>query len=139
MRNGESYLFEGPDTLHSYTTTYSYISMPVKLYFTYGDNLRLLAGGGLIPQMFLKYKQDRVWINSVNTETKETFTTQNGYNSFVLSAVANVGVQLNMGKKVSLLFMPEYRIQLTSTYEKQAAYRHYNKALGFNMGLTVLL
>ena len=113
--------------------------MPVKVYYTYGDNIRLYAGGGLIPQMFLKYKQDRVWINSVDTETKETFTTQNGYNSFVLSAVANVGVQLNLGKNVSILFMPEFRMQLTSSYESQASYKHYGRAFGFNMGLTYIL
>jgi len=139
FQNGESYLYEDADTLHSYTTSYSYISMPVKLYFTYGKNVKLLAGGGLVPQMFLKYKQDRRWVDAVDAETTEEFSTNNGYNSFVLSAVANVGVQLNMGKNVSVLFMPEYRVQLTSSYEKQKPYKHFGRALGFNMGLTYLL
>lgn len=139
LRNGESYSYEDADSTYSYTTSYSYLAMPVKIYFTYGNNIKLLAGGGLVPQMFLNYKQDRVWVNSVNTETKETEETKSGYNSFLLSAVANIGVQLNLGKKVSVLFMPEYRFQLTSSYEKQDSYKHFGNALGFNMGLTYSL
>ena len=139
LRNGETYSFEDTDTLHTYTTTYSYISMPIKLYYTYGNNIKLLAGGGVIPQMFLKYKQDRVWVNEVNAETEESFSTQNGYASFVLSAVANIGVQVNLGKKMSVLFMPEYRFQLTTSNIKSSSYQHFSRALGFNMGLTYIL
>lgn len=139
LKNGENYLYETSDTTHSYTTTYSYISMPVKVYFTYGNNIRLYAGVGLVPQMFLKYKQDRAWKNAVNTETDESFSTQNGYRSAVLSAVANVGVQINMGKSMSLLVMPEYRFQLTSTNINESPYSHFGRALGVNIGLSYLL
>lgn len=139
LKNGEQYSYETTDTLFSYTTTYSYISMPVKLYFTYGDNIKLLAGGGLIPQMFLKYKQDRIWINANNTKTTENYSTQNGYNSFVISAVANIGVQVSMGNRASLLFMPEYRIQLSSSNIKESPYKHFGRALGFNIGLSYFL
>lgn len=136
LQNGETYLFEGPDTLHSYQTTYSYISMPIKAYFTFGRTVRFYAGGGLVPKMFLNYKQDRVWVDAVNNETTEEFKTQNGFNSFALSAVANIGVQLNLGKKISVLFMPEYRFQLSTSNEKSDSYKHFNRAFGFNMGLT---
>lgn len=136
LQNGESYLFEAADTLHSYETTYSYITMPIKVYFTYGNTVRFYAGGGLVPKMFLNYKQYRVFVDAVNAETTEAFKTQNGFNTFSLSAVANVGVQLNLGKKVSVLFMPEYRVQLTTSNEKSDSYKHFNRAFGFNMGLT---
>lgn len=139
FQNGESYLYEQADTTHSYTSTYRYIGMPVKAYYTYGNNIKFYAGGGLIPQMFIKYEQDRRWVNSVNTETTETFSTQNGYRSFVLSAVANIGVQVNMGRKVSVLFMPEYRIQLISSNVESSPHSHFARAIGFNMGLTYKL
>ena len=136
IQNGEFYLFEGVDTLHSYQTTYSYITMPVKAFFTYGNTVRFYAGGGLVPKMFLNYKQDQVFVDAVNNETTEEFKTQNGFNSFALSAVANIGVQLNLGKKMSVLFMPEYRFQLTTSNEKSDSYKHFNRAIGFNVGLT---
>jgi len=136
IQNGESYLYEGSDTLHAYESTYKYIGMPVKAYFTCGKNVRLYVGGGLIPQLFTKYKQDRRWEDAVNTKTKETYTTQNGYRSFVLSAVANVGVHLTMGRNVSLLLVPEYRLQLISSNVETSPYAHFGRAIGVNMGLT---
>jgi len=139
MRNGESYLFEGVDTSYQYQTTYSYICMPVKIMYTYGDKVKLLAGGGVVPQMFLKYRQDREWTTALNATEKKTEKTSSGYNSFVVSAVLNIGVQLNMGKRTSLLFMPEYRFQLSSSYEKIDPYVHFGRAIGFNMGLTYQL
>jgi hypothetical protein len=136
IRNGESYSFEGSDSTFSYNTTYSYISMPFKGYFTYGKNIRVFAGGGVIPQMFLQYKQEQEWENSVNAKGDETIKTKSGYNSFVISLAANIGVQVSMGKNVSLFVMPEYRYQLTSTYEKTDEYKHFGRAFGLNMGLT---
>ena len=40
MRNGEQYSFSGADTSYTYTSQYSYISMPIKLYYTLETNLK---------------------------------------------------------------------------------------------------
>lgn len=136
MRNGESYLFEGADSTYSYNTRYTYIGMPLKVLFTYGESIRFYAGIGLVPQLFVNYRQDIEYVTPEDHTEKETIKTNNGYNSFVLSGVANIGVQLNMGKATSLFVMPEYRYQLTSSYEKQDDYKHFARALGVNLGLT---
>ena len=136
FQNGESYLFESSDTLHSYESTYKYIGMPIKAYYTYGNDVRLYVGGGIVPQLFTRYEQDRRWENAANTKTQETYTTQNGYRSFVLSAVANIGVQLNMGRNVSILVVPEYRLQLISSNVDTSPYAHFGRSMGVNMGLT---
>lgn len=139
LRNGESYSFEDSDTSHNYQTTYSYIAMPFKAYFTIGDQFKLLAGGGVVPQMFLNYKQDREWVDAKNTKTTEEFSTRSGYNSFAISAVFNIGAQLNFGKRTSILFIPEYRIQLSSSYQETSSFKHYGRELGFNIGLSFKL
>lgn len=138
-RNGESYLFEETDTLFKYTTSYAYISMPVKAFFTYGDEIKLLVGGGLTPQLFSGYVQKQEWRDPVDATGEETIEKKNGFSTFVLSAAVNVGVQFQFSQSVSLLLMPEYRIQLTDSYEKTNSFNHYGRAIGFDLGLTFKL
>ncbi len=139
LRNGESYTYETIDSLFTYNTTYAYIAMPVKVLFTYGNEIKLLAGGGVNPQLFSGYRQDQEWKTKTNATGDETIKRKNGYSSFVLSASLNIGVQLKFSEKWALLFMPEYRIQLTDSYLENDAYDHFGRALGFDLGLTMYL
>lgn len=139
MRNGESYRFEQPDTLYTYNTKYSYIGMPIKGFFTWGDKVKLLAGIGIVPQMFLQYRQDVEWRDSNSTTGTETDKRKNGFSSFVLSGLVNVGVQYKFANRWSVLVMPEYRMQLTDSYTKTDSYDHFGRAFGVNVGLTMRL
>ena len=139
MRNGESFLFENADSLFKYETTYSYIGMPIKVLYTYGEELTLLAGGGITPQLFTSYVQEQEWRDAVDATGDDKIKEQNGYSSFVVSAAVNIGVQYQFSDNVTLLFMPEYRIQLTDSYEKTDSYNHFARALGFDIGLTFKL
>lgn len=135
LRNGESYSFVGTDTAYSYQTTYSYISMPVRLNYTVGNDFKFYAGAGLIPQMFMGYKQERQWTRADNSDETETIKSKNGYNSFVISAVMNIGMMVNFNNGWSLLVSPEARFQLNSSYMKQDAYIHKGRAYGVTFGL----
>lgn len=139
IRNGESYLFEASDTSFHYETSYSYIGMPVKIGYYYGDDFQVFANAGLVPQMFLRYQQAQDWTTSNNTKADTLIKTTSGYSSFVLGAVFNVGFKMNFGKNWSLLVSPEYRMNLTSSYTKQAAYIHKGRAFGVTFGLTYKL
>ena len=135
MRNGESYSFLGTDTAYSYQTTYSYITMPLRVNYVYGKDFKFYAGAGLIPQMFMGYKQERQWTRADNSDETETIKSKNGYNSFVISAVMNVGMMVNFNNGWSLLVSPEARFQLNSSYMKQDAYIHKGRAYGVTFGL----
>ena len=137
QRNGEKYSFEQLDTMYSYNTQYSYISMPIKLYYKTGQSFKLVAGVGVVPQIFIGYKQNVNWENSSGSEGSESITSKVGYNSFVLSTVFNLGTEIEMNEKWSLLILPEYKLQLTNTYGKKASYKHFARAIGFNMGLLI--
>ena len=139
LQNGESYAFEGVDSTYNYQTTYSYVSMPLKFYYVHGDAFKIIAGGGFIPQMFFGYKQEQQWTTPLNASVENVIKEQSGYNTFVISAVLNAGVQLNLGGEWSLLVMPEYRIQLNSSYVVNDSYQHYGNALGVTFGLTLKL
>lgn len=136
IRNGESYLFEGADSTFTYNTSYSYIGMPIKLYYTVGNQFRFYAGGGVIPQMFFRYRQDQEWTDPTNNTYTESFTYRNGYSQFVLALVLNVGGQVNLGNAWSVFAMPEYRYQITDSYTITDSYNHFGRALGITFGLT---
>jgi hypothetical protein len=139
MRNGESYSFVDTDTSYSYQTQYTYIAMPIRGMYSYGDKIELLVGGGIVPQMFVVYKQDIQWTTSNNTDGSESSKTQNNYEPFVISAVLNAGVQFKMSDSWSFLFLPEYKIELNTSFEKNSPYKHFARSLGFNFGLVVQL
>ena len=136
MRNGEQYSFSESDTSYIYKSQYSYISMPIKLYYTVGDKLKLLVGGGVVPQMFVGYKQDLMWESKDKTNGSEIIKTKQGFNTFVISAVANIGVKYDYSPKMSVLFVPEYKTQLNTSLGKIDAYKHFGRSIGFNIGLT---
>ena len=134
LRNGESYIYEDLDTLYKYESQYSYIAVPLKIFFTYGDNVRLLVGGGIVPQMFTGFEQNIESEDSNNTIRREELKTKIGYNSFVASIACNIGVELNLVNSWSIILLPEYRLQLMSSLDRNAAYKHRAYSLGGHIG-----
>lgn len=140
FQNGENYLFESieNDSMFTYRNNYMYIGMPLKLFFTYGEKVQLMAGVGVVPQMFLQFRQTSSYKLSDGTPSEEeTLKTKIGYNSFVISAAFNLGVKYQASERVSIYLLPEYKYQLTSSYDKKASYKHYGRSLGFNFGLSI--
>ncbi len=136
LQNGEKYSFEGVDTSYSYTNKYSYIGMPLKLYYYHQfKDLRIMVGVGGIPQMALKFHQESKTVNSKGDEQTEKIKTKVGYNSFVLSAVANIGIQYEFMPTWSIYLIPEYRVQLNSSYLTSNKFKHFGNAMGLSFGL----
>ena len=138
-QNGEQYNFEGADTLYRYQSKYMYIAVPIKVYFTYGSSFKLLAGVGLVPQMFVGYRQDLNYKSPLGEEISEEIKLKSGYNPFVVSASFNLGTEIQLSESWSVLILPEYKLQLNSTFEKNDSYKHFGRSLGVNVGFTVKL
>lgn len=134
-RNGEQYAFVGTDTTFAYQTTYSYIGMPVRINLSMGKDIQWHIGAGLLPQMFVQYNQKQQWTTTLNSSDSQEIKTNSGYNSFVISAIFNAGVQFNFASGWGVIISPELRIQLNSSYQKQAAYIHKARAYGVSFGL----
>jgi hypothetical protein len=110
--------------------------MPVRLNYTIGKEIKFYAGAGLMPQMFTGYRQETQWTTSDSAKDSDTYKTKSGYNSFVISALFNIGVTLDFQNGWSLLVSPEARIQLNSSYMSQDSYIHKARAYGVTFGLT---
>jgi hypothetical protein len=137
-KNGESYSFEEADTNYNYQTTYTYLAMPIRFSFTKGNDLKIFAGIGLVPQMFIRYKQEQQWKTKLDAEISETIKSSHGYNTFILSGSITAGISYKYAKKSSIYFVPEYRHQFNSTYLKTSGYKHYSRSFGINFGLTYI-
>lgn len=140
LQNGEKYDFQGTDTSFSYTNKYNFIGMPLKLYYYYEkNNFRFQVGVGGIPQMALKFSQETRSMNSEGAEETSSIKTKVGVNSFVFSAVANIGFQYEFMPTWSVYLLPEYRVQLNSSYLNSNKFKHYGNALGVSFGLVKAL
>ena len=139
MQNGEQYSFEQSDSSYNYQTKYMYIAVPLKLYYTYGSSVKLLVGAGIVPQMFMGYRQNVQYTTTEGDSDNEEIKTKSGYNSFVLSAAFNLGVEIELSKSWSAVILPEYKLQLNSTYDKNDSYKHFGRSLGVNFGFALKL
>lgn len=134
-RNGESYLFNGQDTMFAYQTYYNYIAMPLRINATVGKDFQWNAGVGIVPQMFHSYRQEQQWETTTDSKGEETIKTKSGYNSFAISAVFNIGLTMNFSNGWGLFVSPEARIQLNSTYREIDPYVHKGRMYGVSFGL----
>jgi hypothetical protein len=137
LQNGESYKFidHVSDSTFSYNTTYSYIGMPVKINFGYGETIRIYGGVGLLPQLFFGYKQDQRWSTPENGSSSNEISVKSGYKSFVISAIATIGLEISVHRDWRLFLAPEIRWQFNSTYMPQDVYIHKSRAYGVTFGL----
>lgn len=137
IQNGERYRFSDMDTSHTYSAKYSWIGVPLKLYFKHDFNkLRLQVGVGAIPHMQLKFRKTDVFTNREDVETTVETKTTTGMNNFGISAVGNIGVHYSITNRFGVYALFEYRHQLTSSYLKTYPYVHRGTSIGANFGLT---
>lgn len=135
-RNGESYLFNGADTMFAYQTYYNYIAMPLRINATIGEDFQWNAGAGIVPQMFSSYRQEQQWETTTDSKGDETIKTNSGYNTFAISAIFNIGLTMNFSNGWGVFVSPEARIQLNSTYREIDPYIHKGRMFGVSFGLT---
>lgn len=134
-RNGESYLFNGVDTMFAYQTYYNYIAMPLRLNAMIGKDFQWHAGLGIVPQMFSSYRQEQQWETTTDSKGDETIKTNSGYNTFAISAIFNIGLTMNFSNGWGIIVSPEARIQLNSTYREIDPYVHKGRMYGVSFGL----
>jgi hypothetical protein len=141
LQNGEKYSFSATDSdsTYAYAHTYRYIGMPFKLYYTYGDKIQLMAGVGLLPQMFLHQRQRIEYTNVEGENFEEEQKLKIGFNSFVLSTVFNLGASFKLSESWSISVLPEYRLQFGSSLVKNAPFKHFGRAAGLNVCISIHL
>ena len=137
MQNGEQYSFSDIDTSFSYKTKYSYFSMPIRIhyYFDFSKRIGLKLGAGIIPSLFINYKQDQKWETTGGSSETNLIQTDVGFNSAIFNINTYLYLSYRLSEEFGFFIGPEYRYQLSNSYQKTAAYRHYSRAFGVTFGL----
>lgn len=139
MQNGESYTETIEDTTYSYTSKYTYIGLPLKLMFKAGKKYRFIAAAGVVPQIFMRFRMYEEWMTGSEVRDSEITKRSSGFNSFAISTLFNAGFECNFGDRYGVIILPEYRMQLNSSFEKNDSFIHKARALGVNIGFSMKL
>jgi hypothetical protein len=138
LQNGEQYEFSPitNDTSFSYQTYYKYIAMPLRLNFTVGKTIQFYGGVGILPQLFLSYRQNQQWETSLGSKGSDVIKDKSNYNSFITSVLFNLGLSITADNGYGLFISPEYRYQLQNGYGKLSSFVHKNFGLGISFGVS---
>jgi hypothetical protein len=140
-KNGESYDFKSTvnDSSYSYKTNYTYFAIPIKLQYMTAGKVKFIAGVGVQPQLFMSYNQKINWTDSLNVGSNSTIKDNKQINFFTIAAIGNIGLSWQMKPRVAFYLLPEIRMQLNNSFQKQSAYIHkglfYGVQAGFSFGI----
>lgn len=137
--NRETFDFAETDSVYRYTNTYRHISFPIRIAYTYGEDVSFYGGIGVMPKAFLSLKSEVTTLDVNNNETTEDLIIKEKFNFFVIDAMATIGTRIKLNPHYGIFAMVEGRRQLTNNYNKQGPFIRKPYALGFNLGIQVYL
>lgn len=139
-RFGEQYSATGStelgDSTFSYQSKYTFISIPIQLYGTVGDDFKLYAGGGISPGIVSQFNREVTQLDSLGGTTVTTSNQPEKLNSFLLNARLSGGLQWKWNPNVGIYMNYTYILGLTSTYGKQDPFKHYARYGCLRFGIT---
>lgn len=136
---GYSYQSTETDSAFTYSMSFSYVAVPMQIFFTYGKNLRWYVGGGIQPMLASTYAYKNENTFSNGTKVGSSYSSVESLNPFVLNVMCSGGVEWNWGKNTSFYFLPSYVYGLTNIYGKQEPYRQYWHGVSYKFGLVLRL
>lgn len=136
-RYGEDYSYDHPttDSSFSYQNRYSFVAVPIQLFYTYGKDFRWFVGGGIQPMLVTGFNYTQQDADSLGNETETEYATLEGLNGIGFNLIASAGVQWRWNQAMSVYFCPSYAYGLVNTFDKQEPYKHYVRGLNFKFGL----
>ena len=135
--NRESFDFRESDSVFSYVNTYRHVSFPMRITYSYGDEISFYGGVGVIPKAFISMKNELTVLDINNNDNTVETIEKDNFNFFLLDAVATIGTQIKLSENYGFYAMLEGRRQLTNNFNSQSPYIRKSFALGFNFGFEV--
>ncbi len=135
--NKESFDFTSNDSVFKYSNTYRHIDFPMRIAYSYGNEISFYGALGVIPKAFISMKDETTTLDiNGNEQTIKTIEKDN-FNFFLIDAVATIGTQVKFSENYGMYAMLEGRRQLTNNYNSQSAYIRKAFAIGFNVGIEI--
>lgn len=134
--NKEYFLFESADSLYEYTNSYRNVAFPLQIGFQSGGRyFSFLGTFGVIPKSFLSVRTDLRYKPTNSLEREEVITEKEGYNKFLIDAIANIGARMELNENYGFYILANGFYQFTSNYEKQGPYIRNPYGIGVHFGL----
>ncbi len=138
-RSGEKYKSvptdPSNDSAYAYENRYAFVSIPIQIYGTIGDDFKLYGGGGFETGIVAAYNKELTLTDSIGNSTTTKTNTPEALAGIILSARLSGGIQWKWNKNFGLYVNYTYQFGLTSTYAKQDPYKHYIHAGGVRFGM----
>ncbi|HLW29579.1 MAG TPA: hypothetical protein VKX29_01870 [Brumimicrobium sp.] len=137
--NAETYDFTQSDSVYRYYNIYRHISFPIRLAYSYGEEISFYGGIGIIPKAFISMKREETVLDIYKKEQTSQSIERDNFNMFLIDAVATIGTQIKLSRNYGIFAMVEARRQLNSNFNSQSPYVRKPYAIGFNIGIEVYL
>ncbi|PHR46730.1 MAG: hypothetical protein COA32_09620 [Fluviicola sp.] len=137
--NREAYDYTTTDSVYRYVNTYRHISFPIRVAYTYGNEISFYGGIGVMPKAFLSLKREITTLDLNDNEVTEDVIVKDKFNFFVIDAIATLGTRVQLNPHYGIFAMLEGRRQLTNNYNEQGPYIRKPYAFGFNFGIQIYL
>lgn len=139
--HAEAYNYSDPDsdsTFH-YSNSYLQAGIPLKLRYTYGDDVQFFGYAGLTPLNVLSIRRKTSYTRMDGTTQEEEITAiKQGFTAFNLMATGGIGVNYYFLNRIGLSLSAEYRRHLMNTYSESTLKRdHKMYGVGLNLSLQV--
>lgn len=111
---------------------------PVRLIFQplrISDDFIIQFGIGGAPRMFMSSQLTTLSLDNFGKEEETVTKERNGFNSFNIDFIANLGFRWNLGRNMGVYFVPEFRYGLLDSMEKQSAHVQHNYGLFLRWGV----
>ena len=137
--NKESFDYTETDSVFRYTNTYRHIAFPIRMAYTFGDDIAFYGGIGIIPKAFISMLHEETVLDFYKKEQTVKTVERDKFNMFLIDAVVTVGTQIKLSPNYGVFAMVEARRQLTNNFNSQSPFIRKPYALGFNVGLEIYL
>ena len=140
--HGEAYNYEDPstDSTFNYTNVYMQIGIPLKLRYTYGNDLQFFGYAGFAPINILNVRNKTTYTDSLGASKDPGLVLiKDGFTTFNLMAMGGVGVNYYLNH-IGFSISAEYRRHLLNSYSEDTFKRvHKMYGIGVNVGINVRL
>jgi hypothetical protein len=137
--HGEAYQFDDPDTdsSFSYTNVYMQAGIPLKLRYTYGEDLQVFGFAGITPLNILNIRRKINFTREDGTTNPEELVSiKQGFTEFNLMASGGLGLNYYFLNYIGVSLSLEYRRHLMNTFS-QDTFKRDHKMYGVGLGLSV--
>ncbi len=139
--HGEAYDYSHPtsDSTFSYTNVYMQIGIPLKLRYTYGEDLQFFGYAGVTPINILNIRNKFDYSDSLGVRVNGLELIKEGFTSFNFMVSGGIGMNYYLNH-VGFTLSAEYRRHLMNTFSEDTFKRvHKMYGIGINFGVQVRL